>query len=363
MSFLEFFIEDDEMTDVSCSQPGCPFGVSGRCLEGFNPPSTCPYQTQSDVQQDEVATYVAQDLVDLPSGEALTERQAAEVAREDFSKVIIIAGPFNSGKTTILTSLFEAFQEAPFGNFQFRGSRTLFGFERRCHLGRVESGNEEADTTHTSLREGIVFLHLALAAIEQGELRHANLLLSDVSGELFRRLGDSTAVAKEFSALTRADHLCIVIDGEKISAPEGRHVARNDSRSILRSVIESGNLASECVIDIAFTKWDIVVEALETPDGSDIQTFIGATRSALASLASRFEVRFHEIAARPSVKAKVPFAHGLPTLLRSWMDNKRTEDERILVYAPATRLREFNRFTDAVIARNKLEKTYDVRPL
>jgi hypothetical protein len=133
------------MTEANCSQQGCPFSISGRCLEGFEPPSICPYQTRQDVQQDEVATYVSQDLVDLPSGEALTERQAAEVARDELSKVIIIAGPFNSGKTTILTSLFEAFQEAPFGNFQFRGSRTLFGFERRCHLGRMESGNEEAD--------------------------------------------------------------------------------------------------------------------------------------------------------------------------------------------------------------------------
>jgi hypothetical protein len=301
--------------------------------------------------------------VGLPSGEALTERQAAELAREDLSKVIIIAGPFNSGKTTILTSLFEAFQEAPFGNYQFRGSRTLFGFERRCHLGRTESGNEDANTTHTSLREGIVFLHLALAAIEQGELQHSNLLLSDVSGELFRRLRDSSAVAKEFSALTRADHLCIVVDGEKISAREGRHVARNDSRSILRSVIESGHLASECVIDIAFTKWDIVVEALGSPEGSEVRAFIDATRSALASIAANFKVRFHEIAARPSVNAKVPFAHGLPTLLRSWMDNSRNEDERILVYAPAVKLREFNRFTDAVIARNHLEKIYDVRRL
>jgi hypothetical protein len=351
------------MSDTGCSQPGCPFGVSGRCLEGFDPPSTCPYQTQQDMPQDEVATYAAQELVDLPSGEALTERQAAEVAREDLSKVIIIAGPFNSGKTTILTSLFEAFQEAPFSNFQFRGSRTLFGFERRCHLGRMESGNEEADTTHTSLREGIVFLHLALAAIEKGELRHSNLLLSDVSGELFRRLRDSSAVAKEFEALARADHLCIAIDGEKISTHEGRHVARNDSRSILRSVIESSNLAPNCVIDIAFTKWDVVVEALESPESSDVQAFIDATRSALASIASSFEVRFHEIAARPSLNAKVPFAHGLPTLLRSWMDNSRNEDEQTVVYAPATKLREFNRFTDAVIARNHLEKIYDVRRL
>jgi hypothetical protein len=351
------------MTDTNCSQPGCPFGISGRCLEGFDPPSSCPYQTPDDVQQDEATTYVGQELIDLPSGEALTELQAAEVAREDLSKVIIIAGPFNGGKTTILTSLFEAFLEAPFGNFQFRGSRTLFGFERRCHLGRKESGADEANTTHTSLREGVVFLHLALAKIDQGELKHSNLLLSDVSGELFRQLRDSTAVAQEFLALTRADNFCVVVDGEKISSPTERHVARNDSRSILRSVIESGNVTPDCVIDIAFTKWDIVVEALNGPAGSDVQAFIDSTKRALESIASDFEVRFHEIAARPSKTARVPFAHGLPTLLRSWMDSARQVNEQSVIYVPSNGSREFSRFTDAVIERKHLEKVYDVRRL
>jgi Double-GTPase 2 len=359
VSFLNRY-EEDEMTEVSCSQPGCPVGVSGRCLEGFDPASTCPYQTQQDIQSDEVATYGAQDFITLPSGEALTQGQAAEVAREDICKVIIIAGPLNSGKTTILTSLYEAFQEAPFSNFLFRGSRTLFGFERRSHLGRKESGAEEPDTTHTSLREGVVFLHLALSVMEEEKLRHSSLLLSDVSGELFRRLRDSSEAAKEFSALRRADHLCIVIDGAKISSPEERHVASNDSRSMLRSIIESGNFAPNSVIDIVFTKWDIVVEAMQFSE-REVRDFINATKSSLVAISSRFEIRFHEIAARPSLNAKVPFAHGLPTLLRSWMSNARQLRDRAIVYSPKQTRREFDRFTTAIIARRHLENVYDVR--
>ena len=350
------------MTARSCSQPGCSYGTSERCLEGFDPPSSCPYLVSNDAQPDEVETYPAQDLVDLPSGEALTERQAEEVAREDLAKVIIIAGPFNGGKTTILTSLFEAFQEAPFANFQFRGSRTLFGFERRCHLGRKESGADEADTTHTSLREGVVFLHLALAKIEGERLTHANLLLSDVSGELFRRLRDSTAVAKEFDALKRADHLCIVVDGEKIVSQSERQIARNDSRSILRSMIESGNLSFDCVIDVIFTKWDLVIEAIQVPDGAPIEQFVESTKTSLASIAQQFNIRFHEIAARPSRQAKVPFAHGLPTLLRSWMSNSAKKDERQIAYVSSIGdPREFNRFTSAAITLRGLEKKYDVQ--
>jgi hypothetical protein len=104
-----------------------------------------------------------------------------------------------------------------------------------------------------------------------------------------------------------------------------------------------------------------VVEALESPEGSDVRAFIDSSKSSLASVAVGFTVRFHEVAARPSLKARVPFAHGLPTLLRSWMDHVRPSNDRTVVYAPASKLREFNRFTDSVIARNHLENLYDVR--
>jgi hypothetical protein len=351
------------MSEAICSQPGCPIAISGRCLEGFNPSSTCPYLARSELPQDEVASYNSQELVDLPSGEALSERQAASVTQEDPSKVIIIAGPFNSGKTTILTSLFEAFQEAPFGNFLFRGSRTLVGFERRSHLGREESGAAEPDTTHTSLREGVVFLHLALASLERGEFNHLSLLLSDISGELFRSVRDSSQAAKDLTVLGRADYLCIVIDGEKISTPEGRQIARNDSRSILRSIIEADSLAHGCVIDVAFTKWDIVVESIASARGLETREFIEATKAALKAIASSFEVRFHEIAARPSRKAKVPFAHGLPTLLRSWMGQASEQRVASPVYLPSAPSREFGRFTEAMLKQIELENVYDVRRL
>lgn len=347
------------MSEITCSQPECPVAVSGKCLEGFDPPSTCPYQTGQDVSQDEVATYNTQDLIDLPSGEAMTELQAAEVTREDVSKVVIIAGPFNSGKTTILTSLFEAFQEAPFANFLFRGSRTLVGFEKRCHLGRKESGSDEPNTTHTSLREGVKFLQFALTAIEGADFSHSNLLLSDISGELFRRVRDSSAAAKELSALRRADHLCLVIDGEKISTQEGRQIARNDSRSILRSIIEAGVLSPDCIIDIAFTKWDLVVEVLDSSASKETQEFIKTTKSVLKAIAPQYELRFHEVAARPYRNAKVPFAHGLPTLLRSWVGQERSE--RPAIFLSTVPSREFGRFTEAVIARSGIASKYDVR--
>jgi hypothetical protein len=296
-----------------------------------------------------MASYSEQELISFPSGEALTEAQAGEVTREDQTRVIVIAGPLNSGKTTILTSLIEAFQEAPFAGFMFRGSRTLVGFERRCHLGREESGLEEANTTHTSIREGIMFLHLALGWKDDENFRHSSLLLSDISGELFRRVRDSNRAAEELSSLRRADCLCMIIDGERIIDRETRQIARNDTRSILRSIVEADMLSPSCSIEVAFTKWDVVVETMGTADWPTVQAFVEETKAVLVAAAQGRNLNFHEVAARPTRKAAVPFAHGLPTLLRSWMSGREAACEVLPAYSLKHPSREINRMTEAML--------------
>ncbi len=188
---------------------------------------------------------------------------------------MIVAGPVGSGKTTILTSLFESFLEAPTGNYLFAGSKTLVGFERRCHDARKASGRLVAETGHTSRREGVRFLHLKLAAAEADIPSPRHLLLSDVSGELFKTLRDSNSAVKEMTALQRADHLCVVIDGQKLTELGQRQVARNDARSMLRSIIAMGVLSPTCKIEIVFSKWDLILSAQPT---QDLHRFLAETR-------------------------------------------------------------------------------------
>src|SRR4051794_26972191 len=112
------------MTEASrCARDGCDVAATGKCLEGFEPPSTCPYLSVEPGPPGEATASEASAFVDLPTGEALTEAQSAEITRQGITRVVIIAGPTGSGKTTILTSLYESFLEAPFGNFFFGGSR------------------------------------------------------------------------------------------------------------------------------------------------------------------------------------------------------------------------------------------------
>lgn len=356
---------------AACSQPGCEVGTSGRCVEGFHPISSCPYVILSgtdvrtiETQQDELVSFADQELVDLPSGEALSIRHASAVTRDHLTEIVFIAGPFDSGKTTILTCLYEAFLEAPFAGYTFRGSKTLVGFERRSHEGRQESGSSAAKTTHTPVREGVVFLHLDLAYEQRDGLGHKHLLLSDISGELFGRLRDSSAAVAELPALLRATRICLVLDGEKIANRTKRHVSRNESRAILRSIIEAGALQQGCVVDIIFSKWDVVLAAASEISGSETMKFIDETKGLIRSVAASFEVRFHEIAARPAPDAKTPFAHGLPTLLRSWMNNDISSDIKPMsVYVPNAPARQFGAFTAAVLTGNTEGAEYVIHRL
>jgi hypothetical protein len=128
---------------------------------------------------------------------------------------------------------------------------------------------------------------------------------------------------------------------------------------MLRSVIEAGALSSNCDIDIVFSKWDAV---LGHPADAALISFIADTREDMRRTAERISVpHFFEIAARPR-NTKLPFAFGLPTLLRSWL-REPVCPARVTLYVPdaQTDAREAMRFAKAVVEDQRLAEFYDVQ--
>lgn len=346
------------MSNTSCTRTGCQIVSTGKCLEGFEPPNTCPYVLSSVAPGSAAESSEQKAFIDLPSGEALTESQATDVTREGVTQVIVLAGPLDSGKTTILTSLYEAFLEAPFGNFRFAGSCTLVGFERRCHDARIISERKIPHTARTPVSDVVEFLHLRLAPASPSLLGPQNLLLSDISGERFRSLRDSVDAVKNMKMLRRTDHFCIVLDGDKLADPSQRHAVRNDARMLLRSIVEANALSPKCKIEVIFSKWDLVVAR---SDQESLMSFISETKSALESTATSFaKIQFYEVAARPE-NTKLPFAHGLPTLLRSWLEEP-IIPERAKLYMPLVKdhQREISRFATSIAKTQRLGDHYNV---
>jgi hypothetical protein len=344
--------------NYSCTHEGCQVATTGKCLEGFDPPDTCPYLPTTTISSPDTASSGLPAFVDLPSGEALTETQASEVTRQSLTRVVVLAGPSASGKTTILTSLFESLLEAPFGSFLFAGSRTMVGFERRCHDARTTSGRQIPHTGKTTT-DTIDFLHLRLASATGGLRTPQSVLLSDISGERFRRLRDSTKAVQEMPMLRRADDLCIVIDGEKLADPTRRHSARNDARMLLRSLIEGRALSASCRIEVVFSKWDLL---LAGAGQEPLVSLISETKKTLQETAKNVgTLQFFEIAARPT-NSSLPFAFGLPTLLRYWLKEP-SGPVRTRLYVPAAdkNVREATRFGKSVVEIERLEEFYDVQ--
>jgi ATPase subunit of ABC transporter with duplicated ATPase domains len=75
----------------------------------------------------------ANNTIRLYSGEELSLKDVNLVTHKYLYKLILIIGDTDSGKTTLLATLYDLFQIAPFKDYLFAGSLTQIGFETRCH--------------------------------------------------------------------------------------------------------------------------------------------------------------------------------------------------------------------------------------
>lgn len=303
-----------------CSREGCLLPQGGPCLEGHEP-ARCPNVSSTQTSTDAEATPPTEDAqkevaaVVLPDGRALTSAAALDITRARRSTVIVLAGEAESGKTTLLVSLYQCFQHGPFAGYDFAGSRTLIGLEERCHYSRIASGRAVADTERTFLGRPEHLVHLRLRRRQDADPER-DLLMTDLAGETFRRIRDDTSECKAVPLLSRADRLAVVLDGEKLASLRHRQTALADARQLLRSCIESQVLPASASIDIVVTKWDLIAvsganaEEFAAEAGERVGEVIGERQAATP---------FVRTAARSSRPNETPTGLGLDELIQRWM--------------------------------------------
>lgn len=253
-------------------------------------------------------------VVDLPSGNELDELAAAELQGARLVRLIVVAGPVGVGKTTLVTTLHDLFQQGKIGNFSFAWSHTLPAFERRCHFSRTASERSIADTERTPYGK-VRYLHVRVSG---ADLRNnpLDLLFTDVSGETFERARDSIPECQQLAFLRMADHFLLLIDCEKIIDRKKRNQVIHDSMLLLRSCLDSGMLASTSFVNILWTKHDYIVAA---GNGEHAAFLESAAEEFKGEFGSRVgKLLFTKVAARPSATDKLEFGHGVPGLLKEW---------------------------------------------
>lgn len=318
----------------NCKEPACTIAVDGRCYEGLKDPKSCPNfivleaerseENQDDIEElentDEKATS-EQELIDslpptidLYGGMELEYQSSLRITLADLARVIVLAGPNDSGKTTLLTSIYEHFLCKPLAGYMFAGSETLRAFEYRCHLSRVDSQRDNEDTERTKSFSEQTMLHLCVRD-EAFEHKVQHLLLSDIRGELFVQAMNSTTDCQRIKVLKRADHICIIVDGAKLAELNSRNQATVSAKQSLRSFLESGMISSDTYVDVLFTKDDVIKTTEEQFNTSEfLNSFEKEMTEKYGSQVRR--IRFLRIAARPDEGLA---SYGLVELFSCWV--------------------------------------------
>jgi hypothetical protein len=256
--------------------------------------------------------------IDLPGGGDLSLQAAEEITRAAVSRVIVLAGAADSGKTTCLASVYECFQRGPVGGYAFAGSHTLLGFERRCYMGRITSGRRSPDTARAPAGAEAPWLHLRVRPAAGGPPSR-DLLLSEIPGDAFRLARDVTDECRRLTAVRRADHLAILVDGASLVARPQRFPAGNDAALFLRSCLDAEMLGPSSLVEVVFAKWDLVAMSAAAGEIEEyVDAFAERTRQFAGGRLGR--LRFLRIASRPRPGSGLPFAQGLAELVRSWVE-------------------------------------------
>jgi GTPase SAR1 family protein len=324
--------------EMRCVEPGCKVAETGVCLNGREPTDSCPhFRTAGDVVSDVSRSndehfegdpihstpsgVVTIGTIELPNGMFLDRDRVATITRRYQSHIIVLAGEKGVGKTTILTAIYEGLLRSGKPPFLFSGSETLLGFETRCHLSRESSGRDEADTLRTAESDELEFVHLRL---QLPTTRVAtDLLFTDVAGELFNHVANSSNFAKRLTIARHSTTFTLVLDGMKLCTLEerGRHSQR--ARDVLRSLLEVDVLDDQSRVIVVVNKEDCFTQP------ENLQYLELLEQQFQNEFGKRFrKFQIMRIAARPKNVPDAP-AHGIGTdqLLTFWLEDSQLKHD------------------------------------
>lgn len=198
-------------------------------------------------------TTATSERIVIEDGDTLSDADVEALLRRRECLIVALVGDREGGKTSLCCAFYEALCKGPLGNYTFIESKTILGFEKRLFLTRAVSGAVSPSTPHTSLDDGLGYLHIAVNKLGVGRV---DLLLADRAGETYREARQDPAAAPELPELGRAQHSCFIIDGEKIANAE-RANAIERCRTSIDALVNHQRLSARTKLNVIATKSDI----------------------------------------------------------------------------------------------------------
>ena len=317
--------DDNRGSAVICANSDCRIAATDRCVEGFEL-SDCPHygldpEETSKTDRDREEEYIAPSSVRLPSGNTLTPDEASRLLRRGDARVVAISGPGDAGKTSLIASLYELFQEGPISEIGYAQSQTLHAFEHACHHARAAS-RRKVPHMHRTHRGEVRFYHLELGGRQAGD--RLALVLGDRAGEEYEEAADDISVVITFSEVRRADSLTVLVDGRRLLDSGARHNLRSEIAMMLQAFVDGGAVQVDRRLALVLTKIDLVQESPHQARAE--RDFVSLAENIQRNFNGVFAViQSFKIAASPKT-ATVPRGTGVPELLTFWLEPQRPVD-------------------------------------
>jgi len=302
--------------DIQCANPECQIAESGKCVEGLDR-SECPHFGHEMVQVSEAVDAVPVDEpalgTRLSAGIALSPDGALAILRRADTRVAAIIGPRETGKASLLASLYDLFQTGTAEGFRFARSDTLADFELACHDARSASRRGVPHSERTP-RSEVRFYHLDV--LRAADNRVQSLLIADRSGEDYSEVTDELVAADGMVELRRAETITFLIDGDRLLDNRRRHNHKAEIAQIAQALNEAGALSENQRVAVVLTKIDLVAAS---PDSARVRGDFDELSDRIASLITgqMNPIEKFDIAASPATDA-VARGTGVSKLLGFW---------------------------------------------
>ena len=302
-----------------CGNADCRVAENGRCVEGFVL-GACPHYVRDALDRIEGVVADTEQVdaglesVRLAAADALTPSQASELLRAGDARVIAILGPLESGKTSLIASIYDLFQAGSIEGIKFSRSRTLHALERVCHDARSVSRRDEPHMYRTHRGE-VRFFHLEIGGGAAGE--RLSLVMGDRSGEEYQEAAAEASMALAFLEVVRADSLTVLVDGERLLDTGARHNLRSEIILMLQALRDGDALRIGSRMAFVLTKLDAVLGSPYAERAvSDFDQLLDQIRELFGDALSMIES--FKIAASPKTDT-LKRGTGVPDLLYFWL--------------------------------------------
>ena len=223
-------------------------------------------ETDAQSELDYAYTYI---------GQAMNQQELFQFSAHEDLELILVAGPFSSGKTTFETMLYYIFLEGKNKKLNFGGSYTIPGFKKRTENILYSSGEPEPAIGRTLLKDTDCFLHLRVCN-DIGKSQ--NMVFADLPGEIFENTDYIEDYREIFEDL---ENVIVIIDGEKVCDIKERENVYMDAIIMIRMFLKNGIVTYNTKLQIICTKLDKIQKS---KDYAEVERFIETKRKKISEL-------------------------------------------------------------------------------